>query len=62
VLNDDPVIKNRMKVLNRNKAIKKDFQALKEKGIKSSRIWELLAAKYYTSVPNIKKIIYMLED
>ena len=57
---DDPIIRNRLRIIKRNEYIREEYKEMKRKGLKVSDIWQILADKYFTSVPNIKKILYNL--
>ena len=58
MLNNDPVIKNRVEILERNKAIRKEFAKLKKEGKKAREIWQILSEKHFTGIENIKRILY----
>ena len=57
---DDPIIRNRLRIIKRNEYIREEYKEMKRKGLKVSDIWQILADKYFTSVSNIKKILYNL--
>ena len=57
---NDPVIRDRLEYLKRNEKIRSDYDKMKEKGIKVTKIWVILSEKYFTSLENIKKILYKL--
>lgn len=60
MLSNDPVIKNRLRIIKRNEYIKEEYKEMKRKGLKVSDIWQKLADKYFMSIENIKKILYKL--
>jgi len=57
---NDPIIKYRLELLKRNKKINEEYTKFKKRDIKVSEIWKILSEKYFTSISNIKKIIYSL--
>lgn len=61
MLENDPVIKNRLEIITRNKNIQGEFENLKKQGYKISAICELLSDKYFTGISNIKRIVYELD-
>lgn len=60
MLDQDPVIKKRLEIIKRNETIVSEYEELKKRGVRSNNIWEILSDKYFTSISNIKKIIYKL--